>query len=454
MTDAFAPLGAWYFPTIAFLFGACIGSFLNVCVSRWPADQSVVKPRSRCPQCGHEIPWYENIPLVSWLALRAKCSGCKAPISAVYPLLELTVGPRAGSPACSQFGPTLHRRSASRSFGTVLLGIMITDATDYVIPDGFTVFGFFFALVAAVVGALIGETLPFATLYDSVIGACVGAGAIAIIGWLGELALKKEAMGFGDVTLMAMVGAYLGPGRTLLTIFIGAFLGAVGFLAVVYPITWLRSKRAGVPFEPPLVPFGVFLAPAALIALLWGSSVDDLVRSPHARPVNFGDMLRSSADTLARFTRDLTAEARAGRLEPVRCRDDEIARVIDILLRHGKNNPALVGAAGTGKTAIAEGFAQRIAAGNVPFALRDARVLALDHAGLLAGTMYRGQYEERLTAIVERVLGRPEHHPLHRRAAQPHRAGRGDGRRDGRGEHAQAGARARRIPRHRRDDER
>ena len=111
-------------------------------------------------------------------------------------------------------------------------------------------------------------------------------------------------------------------------------------------------------------------------------------------------MLRTSADTLARFTRDLTAEARANRLEPVRCRDNEIARVIDILLRHGKNNPALVGAAGTGKTAIAEGFAQRIASGAVPFALRDARVLALDHAGLLAGTMYRGQYEERLTAIV------------------------------------------------------
>lgn len=111
-------------------------------------------------------------------------------------------------------------------------------------------------------------------------------------------------------------------------------------------------------------------------------------------------MLRSSADSLSRFTRDLTSEARAGRLEPVRCRDNEISRVIDILLRHGKNNPALVGAAGTGKTAIAEGFAQRIATGTVPFALRDARVLALDHAGLLAGTMYRGQYEERLTAIV------------------------------------------------------
>src|SRR5687767_15706618 len=104
---------------------------------------------------------------------------------------------------------------------------------------------------------------------------------------------------------------------------------------------------------------------------------------------------------LARLTRDLTAEARAGKLEPVRARDDEIARLIDILLRHGKNNPVLVGSAGVGKTAVAEGFAQRIAAGNVPFVLRDVRVLSLDHVALLAGTTYRGQYEERIRRLVE-----------------------------------------------------
>ena len=91
------------------------------------------------------------------------------------------------------------------------------------------------------------------------------------------------------------------------------------------------------------------------------------------------DARPKSGSELARFTRDLTAEARAGRLEPVRCRNDEIERVIDILLRHGKNNPVLVGSAGVGKTAVAEGFAQRIAAGNVPFVLRDVRVLSLDH---------------------------------------------------------------------------
>jgi ATP-dependent Clp protease ATP-binding subunit ClpA len=103
---------------------------------------------------------------------------------------------------------------------------------------------------------------------------------------------------------------------------------------------------------------------------------------------------------LARFTRDLTADARAGRLEPVRCRENEVSRVIDILLRHGKNNPTLVGPAGVGKTAIAEGLAQRIASGNVPLVLRPVRLLSLDHVALLAGTTYRGQYEERVRAIV------------------------------------------------------
>jgi ATP-dependent Clp protease ATP-binding subunit ClpA len=115
-----------------------------------------------------------------------------------------------------------------------------------------------------------------------------------------------------------------------------------------------------------------------------------------------GDYLRneSSGGVLARFTRDLTADARAGRLEPVRCRDQEVSRVIDILLRHGKNNPTLVGPAGVGKTAIAEGLAQRIAAEQVPLVLRPVRLLSLDHVSLLAGTTYRGQYEERIRMIV------------------------------------------------------
>ncbi len=117
---------------------------------------------------------------------------------------------------------------------------------------------------------------------------------------------------------------------------------------------------------------------------------------------------RAVTGALARFTRDLTADARAGRLEPVRAREDEIARLIDILLRHGKSNPALVGPAGVGKTAIAEGLAQRIAGGGVPLALRDVRLLSLDHVSLLAGSTYRGQYEERIRALVAETQAAPD----------------------------------------------
>jgi len=113
----------------------------------------------------------------------------------------------------------------------------------------------------------------------------------------------------------------------------------------------------------------------------------------------------ATGDVLARFARDLTAEARAGRLEPVKCRDAEIGRVVDILLRQGKNNPVLVGPAGVGKTAIVEGLAQRVAAGDIALSLRDVRVLALDHVGLMAGTTFRGQYEERIRALIEAVSG-------------------------------------------------
>jgi ATP-dependent Clp protease ATP-binding subunit ClpA len=120
------------------------------------------------------------------------------------------------------------------------------------------------------------------------------------------------------------------------------------------------------------------------------------------------DTRRKGGGELARFTRDLTAEARAGRLEPVRCRTEEISRVIDILLRHGKNNPALVGPAGVGKTAVAEGFAQRIAGGDVPLVLRDVRILSLDHVALLAGTTYRGQYEERIRTLVDETTSSPD----------------------------------------------
>ena len=251
-----------------FVIGASIGSFLNVCIARWPAELSVVKPRSRCPRCERQITWRDNIPVLSWLLLRGRCRGCSLPISVQYPLVELLVA--AGWVVCVLvFGVTLEALRVA-VFGTILFGVAVTDAKHYLIPDGFTVFGLLFVFAMSVAGLFVNEPSHFAMPWNSFIGACAGAGAITIVGWLAEVVMKREAMGFGDTTLMAVVGAALGPERALLTILGGAFVGAAFFLLIVAPIIWVRSMRRGIPFAFPDVPFGVFLAPAAMLALLWG----------------------------------------------------------------------------------------------------------------------------------------------------------------------------------------
>jgi len=264
-----------------FAVGACVGSFLNVCIGRWPDGLSVVKPRSRCPKCGHQIKATENIPIVSWLLLRGRCSGCHERISIQYPIVELLVG-LLWLAAFLQFGMSFTAFRVA-VLATVLLGISITDAKHFLIPDGFTVFGLFFVLVSSLVALYLGESAPFAGPWDAFIGMCVGAGAISIVGWLGEVWLKRPAMGFGDVTLMAVVGAAVGPTRALLTIFIAAVLAPIVLLGVVYPLsargladdqgqTELALEASG-GWRKRELPFGVFLAPAALIALLSGDVI-------------------------------------------------------------------------------------------------------------------------------------------------------------------------------------
>ncbi|MEX2153525.1 MAG: prepilin peptidase [Gemmatimonadaceae bacterium] len=263
-----------------FILGTLVGSFLNVCIARWPRDLSVVRPRSKCPYCGHQLSWFENIPLVSWLALRARCRCCDEPISIQYPLVELAVG-LAWMLSFMHFGPTLNALRMA-VFVTILLGIAITDVKHYLIPDGFTVFGLFFMLATSVIGLFINEQGPFVGPFDALVGACAGAGLVAIVGWLGEVTLKREAMGMGDVTFMAFAGAALGPSRAIVSVFVGALLGALTFLAVVYPVARVRQSSyreqtelalGAAAFDAPLVPFGVFLAPAALVTLLWGDVV-------------------------------------------------------------------------------------------------------------------------------------------------------------------------------------
>jgi leader peptidase (prepilin peptidase)/N-methyltransferase len=264
-----------------FAVGAAIGSFLNVCIGRWPEGLSVVRPRSRCPKCGHQIKASENIPILSWLMLRGRCSNCHERISIQYPIVELLVG-LIWLDAYGHLGMSFTAFRAA-VFVTVLLGIAITDAKHFVIPDGFTVFGLFFILLTSFIALYLRESEPFAGPWDAILGMCVGAGAISIVGWLGEVWLKRPAMGFGDVTLMAVVGAAVGPVRSLLTIFIAAVLAPIILLGIVYPLSARGladdkgqtelALEVGGGWRKRELPFGVFLAPAALIALVHGDAI-------------------------------------------------------------------------------------------------------------------------------------------------------------------------------------
>lgn len=234
------------------IFGLLVGSFLNVCIVRLPADQSVVRPRSRCPRCERPIAWYDNIPVVSWLLLRGKCRGCALPISPMYPAVELVTGALW---AWMMWRTPLELEAVRGAvFFTLLLGIAVTDARTYIIPDEFTLGG----LVAGVLFALAGG---LTTLVPSLLGAAVGFALLWTIGFLGHLILKEEAMGGGDVKMMAMVGAFLGWQGVLLTVFLGAFLGTLIFL----PLSLVGRKK--------LVPFGVFLAAGAAATWIAGPAI-------------------------------------------------------------------------------------------------------------------------------------------------------------------------------------
>ncbi|MCG8469060.1 MAG: prepilin peptidase [Gemmatimonadetes bacterium] len=236
----------------AFL-GAVIGSFLNVCIARLPAGESVVKPRSRCPACGETIRWHDNIPILSWLILRARCRHCREPISWRYPAIELaTLGIWIGM--AWFYGPSA-RGLVGAILCTILLAIAVTDALHYLIPDPLSIGGLAAGLAASFFP---GEPTPLISLA----GAALGFFVLFAVGWLGERAFKKPAMGGGDMKMMAMVGAFLGPLGALMTIFLGALTGSVIF----GPISLKTGK---------LVPFGVFLALGAAVTFVFGDFLVD-----------------------------------------------------------------------------------------------------------------------------------------------------------------------------------
>ena len=242
-----------YAIAVAAVLGAAIGSFLNVCILRLPVDESLIRPRSRCPACGYQLAWYDNIPILSWVSLGGKCRRCRARISIQYPLIEAVVAAMWGA-AVWHFGATLDAVTGA-AFGTILLGIAVTDARHYLIPDEYTLGGGILGLAFALRGGLPG-------LFVAVIGAAVGFSLLLIVAWAGEKAFGKEAMGGGDIKMMAMVGTFVGWKGVLLTVFGGALLGTLVFV----PLT-LRHRK--------LVPFGVFLATAAAVTWLFGDRILD-----------------------------------------------------------------------------------------------------------------------------------------------------------------------------------
>ena len=219
------------------LLGAVLGSFLNVCIVRWGAEpkQSVVRPRSRCPRCGHAITWYENVPILSWLALRGRCSGCGERISPLYPLVELTTAILwAGSVLL--LGPTLEALALAIA-ATLLLGIAVSDARAFIIPHEFSLGGTVIAIGLAAAAAGL-EGVPVA-----VQGALFGAGLVLLVGEVTEIILGQEAMGGGDCALMGLVGAFFGWEAVLPVVALGAFISLILYVAAAF--------RPGARADPP-----------------------------------------------------------------------------------------------------------------------------------------------------------------------------------------------------------
>lgn len=239
------------------LVGAALGSFLNVCLYRWPVGESVIRPRSRCPGCGVPVVWYDNLPVVSWLLLRGRCRSCGQSISIRYPLVEAVVA-LIWLGSALWFGPSLEAVRGA-AFLTLLLGIAIIDAQHRIIPDQFSLVGTGLGLALAAWP----EGFPLLT---AVIGAAVGYAFMWGIKLGGEALFRKPALGVGDIHMMAMVGAFVGVGGALLTILLGSVLG----LLIGVPAAWLGGKLE---VMGTYLPLGTFLAMGAAVAYLWGDPI-------------------------------------------------------------------------------------------------------------------------------------------------------------------------------------
>jgi len=250
---------------IVFIFGLTIGSLINVCIYRIPRGISIITPSSRCPSCGTPIKFYDNIPVISYILLRGKCRFCKGKISLRYPFVEL-LNAILYTAVLQRFGSdSILVLLVYFLFLSSLVTIFFIDLEHQIIPDSITLPGIPLAL-------LFGITVlpdPFARLdslgiKSSITGAMLGGGLFYLIAILGRALLKKDAMGGGDIKLMAMIGGFLGWKGVILTTLIGSLTGSIaGILLMI-----IKGKRWG-----SRIPFGPYLAIAAIISLFWGQEI-------------------------------------------------------------------------------------------------------------------------------------------------------------------------------------
>ena len=264
---------------VAGVFGAIVGSFLNVVIHRIPLEESIVFPNSRCPSCGAVIAFYDNIPVLSYVILGAKCRNCKEHISFRYPAVELLT---AALFVTIAWHDGLHvALPFDLVFASALLALIFIDAEHMILPNVITYPGIVFAVVARVAipylsgtphfddlpsladGSFANMPLWVTSLAGALIGALIGGGSLWLMGWTWEKLRGIEAMGLGDVKMMFMVGAYLGWRLTILTIFVGVLSGSIiGILLMA------RQRQRNMQM---LLPFGVFLGLGAVAALLFGA---------------------------------------------------------------------------------------------------------------------------------------------------------------------------------------
>ena len=257
---------------LALVLGALIGSFLNVVIARVPRGESIAWPGSKCPRCGAPIAWYDNIPIVSWLLLRAKCRKCAQPISLRYPMVELLTAVIAAAVA-HRFGPTAVALGTF-VFCAALVALAYIDMDTWLLPHQIT-----WPLLAVGLGSpLWNRELPWKS---SLIGAGAGFGLFAAIALVGERVLKRETMGWGDVWLLAGIGAWLGWQQLLPVVMLSALQGSiVGIALILIGRDPSRAEAQPPPgaqasdddWVPPkhAVPYGPFLALAALEVVLLG----------------------------------------------------------------------------------------------------------------------------------------------------------------------------------------